>query len=229
MSSEKDPLESISKGATKGALEWTEERIKEAVKKFKQKNLAFIQDSGTIKLAKEQHKTGEWELFKKYVKNKDFRILFILGLTLRKLENQDKPFKELRNKIFKKYKTGGLHIANFVANGLFSKYIGNILEKISKLGEIKSEIEDLFQNIDNKVSFIGHRDNMSQREGEIVTKIHAFSPDTFIISSVGYAIPICEKIKERVMQKISSKYNYEEYMAKGQEGKRIYFLNKINR
>ncbi|KYK27099.1 hypothetical protein AYK26_00165 [Euryarchaeota archaeon SM23-78] len=219
MSSEKDPIASVSKGATKGLLEWSEEKLKQFVKKFKDKNIAFIQDSKTIEIAKEQRKKGEWVFFKFYIKDKDLRILFQLGLTLRKLEKENKDVEPLKEKIIKKYKKQGLHIAFFVANGLFGKYIGNILERVPTIDELTGEINKLFQNISHTVAFINREDDIPQKTSEIIIKIQAHSPDTFIISGTGGAVSICDKIKIGVMRKISSNYTCEQHIAEGKKVK----------
>ncbi len=44
-----DPIESVAKGATEEFLKWGENLIKKFVSKFKEKELAFIQDEKTIK------------------------------------------------------------------------------------------------------------------------------------------------------------------------------------
>lgn len=226
MSSEEKIIEATSKGITKGTLEWTEEKVINLIKKFKNKNLAFIQDEEAINDAKEQRKKGEWAFFNKYIKNKDYHILFQIGLTLRSYEQQRKDFRPLQRKVINKYGEWGLHIVHFVQNGLFSKYIGNILERISSDKEIKSEVETLFKNIDNTVVYIRRTDNPKQKINMIITKIRAHSPETFIISSIGGATDNCKGIKNGVMREVSSDYECEEYQAEGRQGKRVYFLNK---
>jgi len=225
MSFSTDPIESASKGGAKAILEWSEEKLDLLIKKLKDKDIAFIQDDETIKLAKEQREKGEWHFFKNYVKNRDFRILFQMGLTLRALETEGKDFDLLTKKIVKKYDVKGLHIAHFVQNGLFSKYIGNVLESASSSEELTFEIEYIFNNIDNVATFIRATDKPKQKIGEIVTKIQAHSPRTFIISSVGGAMSNCEKVKNGVIQKISSEYTCELYESE-QKSRKIYFLNR---
>jgi len=221
----KDPIESAAKGAVKGTLEWTEEKIVELIKRFKDRDLFFVQDEKIIDLAKELRERGEFKFFKKYVKDKNYRILFMMGLTLRGLEEEGKDFKPLVNKIHKKYGREGVYIAHFVENGLFSKYVGYLLEIISSEEELKEEIEYAFNNIDKVVAFVSQTDKPKQKADEIVTKIQAHSPEVFIISSVGVAKSNCEKVKKIVMQKISSIYACEFYESKG---KKIFFLNRMD-
>jgi len=129
--SSEDPLASASRGALRGFLDWSEEKIKELVVKFNNRDIAFVEDPKTINLAKKQRKTSEWSLFIKYIEDPDLRILFQMGLTLRRLEKQQKQRESLRIKIHNKYGAKGLHIAQFIQNGFFGKYLGNILERTS--------------------------------------------------------------------------------------------------
>jgi len=226
MSSEPDPIASVTQGVASAGIEWTEEKIKEAIRKLKHHDLAFIEDSETINIAKEQRKHGEWDFFKTYVKDKNLRVLFQLGLTLRKLEEKKKfeEFANLQEKIRKKYAVDGLHVTYFVQNGLFSRYIANVLG-ISTSEKLVKEIKYLFENIEKTVSFISNNDDVDQKVREIVAKIHSNIPKTFIISSTqSVAMSKCKKIKEKVMPELP------EYTSESQETEHrlIYILNKVN-
>ena len=221
MSSE-DPLASVSKGVTEATLGWTESKIKGIVQRFINKDIAFIEDFETIEVLKKQRKTSEWNLFKENVQDKDLKILFQMGLTLRKLEKDRKRVESLREKILNKYGSEGIHFAQFIQNGFFSKYLGNIMERAATPQQLTLEMENLFKNIDNMVIFIQQRDDIVKRTEQIVTKINANSPKTFIICSSKSAMGKCEKIKINVMKRISD-YDVELYKT---EIKEIYFLNK---
>lgn len=217
-----DMIEKISKGMTEGTLDWTWKKLKPLVTKLRNRELAFIEDIETINLAKEQRTKSEWAIFSQYIKFKDFRILFQLGLTLRTLEEKNIPLEPLRKKIINKYDIDGLHIAQFVQNGMLNKYLGSVLDKITTPNRLKSEIEKLFYEINKRVIFIQARDNVKKKTDEAVSKINANSPKIFIISSTKSAMPICKKIEENVMKKISG-YSSELYRT---QDKRIYFLIK---
>ena len=220
--SSEDPLASATEGVAKAAFSWTEEKLKRLVEKFHNKDIAFVEDPETINLAKKQRKTSEWSLFKEYIEDPDLRILFQMGLTLRRLEKQQKQRESLRLKIHNKYGAKGLHIAQFIQNGFFGKYVGNILERASTPPKLKVEIENLLNNIEKMTIFIKQDDNMDIKTAETVTKIMANSPNTFIICSTRSAMKKCERIKKNVMKRISG-YSAELYKT---EIKEIYFLNK---
>ncbi len=222
MSSNPDPLDSATRGATKGFLDWTAEKVKELVIKLRDRKIAFVADVETVRIAREQRKTSEWIIFRDNVSDSDLRILFQMGLTLRKLENEGQSIHPLRQKIFKKYGKKGLHVAQVVQNGTFSRYYGSILEKAATPEKLRAEILDLFTNVDNRVIFVQKIDKVKKKADLIVTKLNANSPDTFVISGYGNAKEICKKIHNEVMQRISG---YESELYKS-DIKRIYFLNK---
>lgn len=217
-----DPLASISKGAAEGTLSWTADQIKGLVQKFLNRDIAFVEDFRTIEVIKKQRKTSEWNLFKENIKDKDLRILFQMGLTLRTLEDDEKPRESLREKILNKYDVKGLHFAQFIQNGFFPKYLGNIIERAATPQQLTLEMENSFKNIENMVMFIRQSDGIERKTEEIVTKINAHSPKTFIICSSRSAMGKCEKIKKKVMNRIPD-YDVELYKT---DIKEIYFLNK---
>ena len=232
LSEEPDPLESVSKGITKGVIEWSEERIISAAIKFKNKDLAFIEDYKTISLVKEQRKTSEWDIFQQYVDDKDLRILFQLGLALRKMETEGNPgdaaFISLKERIFNKYKIKGLHIAQFIQDGIFNMYLSNILEHTKTTEDMKGEIHNLFKNIDITVSFIQIKDNefLDKKINEIASRICGNAPKTYIILASRGAKTICDKIYRGVMRKIIG-YTSETWNAG--KNKRIYFITRIDK
>ncbi|MAG78581.1 hypothetical protein CL616_04425 [archaeon] len=223
MFSKEDPISSAAEGATQGFLNWGKEEIKNWITKFKNRDLAFVNDNETIELVKEQRETGEWDLFKQYIKNKDYRILFQMGLSLRKLEKENKPYEPLKKKILKKYGRKGLQIAHFVQNKLFSRFYANLLERVNSSKQISLEIAEFLENLEKTVVFVSNVDKIETKTSEIIAKIQSGSPETFIISSSGSAKDACDTIKFQVIQKIDN-YTYEEYNA---PDKKIYFLNRV--
>jgi len=218
-----DPVASATEGVTRGFLGWTADRIKEYVVKFRNRELAFIDDVETINTAKEQRKTSEWGVFKKYIDDSDLRILFQMGLTLRKLEKHSKRLESLREKIKNKYKLKGLHFAQFIQNGFFLRYYTHLLEKGITPEELKTAVPDMLENIENTVIFISQSDDEEIKTDQITTKIYAHNPNTFIICSTKSTMGKCETIKRKVMKRITG-YESELYKT---DIKKIYFLNKI--
>lgn len=227
MSSEKDLLESVAKGATKGALEWTTEKINKLAEKFANRELVFVEDPAIITLAKDQRKTSEWNLFKEFIDDHDFRILFQMGLTLRKLETQKERVEFLRDKILNKYDIKGLHIAQLIQNGFFNRFLANALERNTTPQQLKFEIKSFLDNIEKTVVFVKESDNVDYITQEIIVKIQANSPRTFMICGSGYAKQKCDQIGETMKNWVHERaigYDYEVYKTRHKE---VFFLNKL--
>lgn len=221
MSSEDD----ISKGVAEGFLNWSEAKVKDLVKKFKDRKLAFIKEEETIEEVKESKKNSEYKLFIKYVEDKDLRIIFRMGLSLRKIEKDSEKTLNLKEKIKKKYKNQGLHFAYFVQNKLFTKYYASLVERFSE-DTIKDELNFFTKETDKCISFISNQDELSQKLLEITTKINANSPETFIISSWGGgANKICKKVFNKVDEALSNRYIHTDFSEKD---KIMYMLIRTN-
>lgn len=221
---ESDPAASITKGAVKGFLEWTTETVKEYAQKFKHKDVAFVQDVKTIEEAIKQRKTSEFAIFKQNVEEEKLRILFNLGLTLRGIESNRESCVNLRNKILKAYGAYGLHVAQFVANGVFAKFIGRYLEEALTPNQMKHEIAQLFRTLDLTNSFVQSDDDIGKEAEKIVTRIQSHSPKTYVISGLGSAKQNCQEIAQEVLERIDG-YTVETYTT---ELKIIIFLNRVD-
>ena len=75
-------------GVTSAIIQWTTEEIKKLATRFVNRDLAFVGDSGTIAIVKEQRNSIEWELYSEFIKDKKLRTLIQMGLTLRSFENE---------------------------------------------------------------------------------------------------------------------------------------------
>jgi hypothetical protein len=231
MSSEKppNPIADLAEGATKGGLEYTDEKLGSLLTRFRNRELAFVEDPETINLAKEQRKTSEWSLFKEYVDDPDLRIQFLLGLTLRRLERQpdgQNPLNALRRKIVDKYGIEGLHVAQLIQNGFFNKFLANALERSSTPQQLKLEIQNFLKNIEKTVIFVKEADNARNVVAQIQTKLLAFSPSTFIICSYGSSKETYRAVKDTIRYLERTKaidYEYEHYEGLN---KRALFLNR---
>jgi hypothetical protein len=221
----KDPIESATKGATEGFLGWTEEKVKQLARWFKDRKIAFVQNPETIEVAKEQRNSSEWGLFRNYVDDERLHILFQMGLTLRRVEKNKPQCDDLRERILKKYDAEGLHIAQFVQNGLFGKYIGSILDKGLTIDQIECEVKQLFENIEITNTYIQSGDNVEKEAEKIIARIQSHNPKTYIISGSKSATKKCRLVKDTVMRRITG-YKEEFYRT---EIKEIYFLNRVDK
>lgn len=227
-SEEPNPIADVAEGVTKGVIKVSAEGLRQLIERFQNKDIVFVSDPETIILAREQRKTSEWNLFTQIIGKDDHyhRILFQVGLTLRKLEGKKERLESLRNDIRNTYDIKGLHIAQLIQNGFFNRFLANALERNPAPQQLKFEIKNLFDNIENTVVFVNKDDNVDIRIEEITTKIYANSPKTFIICGSGFAkskVQEIVEIMERWVHERAIKYEYEIYQTRFKE---VFFLNK---
>lgn len=207
MSSERF-VSDIAEGTTKGLLDWSEEKISDFILKFKDKKLAFIQDKETIQIVKEQFNSGELNFYKNYIEDRDLLFIVKLGLTLRKLEGHTERKQNLREKIFNKYETNGLHIAQFVENGILNRYTAILIDNLISIEDLKKKIKDTLKNIEKHVLFVKTRDTERSVIENSRTIVFANSPNIFIISGISSAAEIIRKC-EPIITQLFIDYNLE--------------------
>jgi len=217
MSSEpiKDFGEGIGKGAVKGALDWGESFIKDLAKRFKEKGINFIEDKNTLEIAREQYNSGELQIYKHYIEDKDNLMILRMGLVLRRLEKlgeRDRKQK-LREDIMKKYEIKGLHIAQFVENGVLNRYIGILLDDISSIEKFKERINEIIGNIEKYVLFVKKDDTERFILDFCLRTTTSNLSMIFIVSGMGSAVELIKKIEEKLVSLLK---DYElEKMSKG--------------
>jgi len=188
----------MAAGVTEGTLSWTKKEIKRLVKGFTNRDLAFIQDSQTIDIVKETRKSTEWDLYKRYLKDKRLRILAQMGITLRKLEKDQDALHKLREKIQKAYGTEGLHIAEFVQSGILLRYLGIVGDRFGSIVDITSTMEEMLNTVDKYTFFIKETDDPKKKAKEVLIRTQANLPSALILCSSGSAIKKADKIITRI-------------------------------
>jgi len=229
MSSEpiKDLGEGFGKGAVKGVLEWGEDFIKNLVKKFKEKEINFIEDKNTLEIAREQYSSGELQIYKHYIEDKNKLMILRMGLVLRKLEKKgEKDRKQkLREDIMKKYEIKGLHTAQFVENGVLNRYIGILLDDISSIEKFKEKINEIINHIEKYVLFVKNTDTERFILDTSLRTTTSNLSMIFIVSGMGSAGEIIRKIEGKLIA-ILKDYELEK-MSSG-EKENLFFKRLLN-
>jgi hypothetical protein len=220
-----DPVASAVEGAIVGGLRYTEEKITDFVNKFLGKELSFIEDKETIEIVKSQRKKPEFEIYRKFVKNKDLRLQMEMGLSLKHLEkNKDKLFN-LRSKIHGKFGDPGLHVAELVACGIFNRYIALILNNAADEKELEERMEEILRDIEKYVIFIQAFADAKKICEALVIRISANLPKAIIIFSKGEsAIEIAKTVIEDAKIRVDG-YHFE-YQLNPDSNERYDFILK---
>jgi hypothetical protein len=215
--------DAAAKAAAEVAIKWTVEKVKQLAIKFQHRDVAFVEDLATIQFALKQRKTSEYAIFCENIADSKFRILFQLGLTLRGIETELEKCQNLRNTIIKKYGKEGLHIAQFVQNGIFARYYSKFLERGLTPEQLKEAIWTLFQHIDHTNSFVQANDNEEKTTDAIVSRINCYNPRTYSISGLRSVKGKVRFIASTVLKRIDG-YSVEAYDT---DIRVIVFLNRV--
>jgi len=224
MPEENHVLESAAKGAAKGLLEYSEEKIKLLARRLLDGELAFIEDEETIQIVRSQRKKPEWKLYRRYVTAPDLRMQIEMGFSLRHLENDKRKLHNLRTKIIQRYSKKGLHIAQLAQSGIVGRYIGILIGRVADENELKENIEDVLKDVDKYVVFLQTENDAGKVVDTITTKIKALSPKTIILFSCGAAVTKAKKVIGAVKKEIEG-YQFEEQFEEN-TGHRYDFILK---
>jgi len=206
------PISDIAEGATKGFLELSIEKIGSFIKKLKNKELGFIEEEKTIEIVREQYRSGEAKFYEIYIKDKNLLFLVRLGLTLRKLETDKERLQNLRDKILRKYDVEGLHIAEFVQNGVLNRYVSILLEELISIEKLTEDIEQILKNIEKYTIFVLSTSNKSDIIKNADIKVSSHSPKIFIISGFKSAAKIVAEGIDR-FRIILKDYDFERFSS----------------
>lgn len=219
-----NPVSDAAAGATKGALEWTSEKVALLVKKLKERKLAFIEDRKTIDIVKELYNSGEIQFYQKYIQDKELLLIVRMGLALRKIEDYKERLQNLRDKIFRKYKVNGLHIAEFVQIGALNRYVGILIDELSSLKDLGKEIEEVLKNIEKHALFVKGTDENRNVITRSITITSSHSPSIFIIAGTKSASKVVENCVEK-LKEVLTDYGIER--ISGSEKEILFFKRKI--
>jgi hypothetical protein len=211
-------------GLTKGLLEHAEEKASAWVDRFRNREIIFIEDPGTIERVKRQRKGPEWKMLSEIIKDRKLRILAQMGLTLRELENDQDQTQALRDKIHHRYGREALHIAEAVQNDIISNFIGIESPHIGESADLTHRVEDLLNHIEKYVVFIGPDEKEELIVRRVRTRLDADVPDTLILFGAYKA----KKIATSIRDKIEREFPIYATSSVETKIKIIIFINKLN-
>ncbi|MBI2666049.1 hypothetical protein HYX13_00395 [Candidatus Woesearchaeota archaeon] len=206
----------IAEGTTKGFLEWSTERITSLAKKIKEHKLAFIEEKKTIEIVKQQYNCGEIKFYERYIQDKELLLLVRMGLTLRKLEEDEERLLNLRDKIHMRYGPKGLHIAQFAQNGILNRYFGLLIEKLTSEEELKDKMYDVLKNIEKYALFVPANSKVAEIIRKTTTVIDSHSPSIYVIAGLKSAAPIASEAIIS-LEPVMESYDSERFSSKDKE------------
>ena len=193
-----DPLEEIARGATKGVLEWSSEKIPGLVKRLRDKDVAFIQSPKNIEIVKKQKEAEEYKLLSKYVGKE--RLLVLMGLALRSIENDPERVKDLRDKIYAKYGRKGVHIVELVQIGLVTELLTRLVKIYESQVDIQNTLTLFLDQSEDLALFIKRADEKRiDRISRLVAERVDVNPvHMMILCGSGYAMDVVKAILKKL-------------------------------
>ena len=190
----KDPIESASKGLGEAALEWTEEKVKNAVKQFRNRKLAFIKDAANIDLIKSEKDSSEYALLSQFIpRGGAIEIQVQMGLALREMRGNGYRVTDLVKKLLAKYGPEGLHIAELTEIGIITQLLARLTKLYPNQEETSKRLSYFLEHVDELVIFVRADDFPSTIAKQIMLRIEAYTSHLIIALGSGYATGVLRK------------------------------------
>lgn len=195
-------MASATRGAVEGGLDWSAEKISELVKRFLNRELAFVEDKKNIETVKRQREAEEYKLLQQYVPKGYLRILCQMGLALREMENDQNRMQELKDNIHRKYRVTGLHIAELVQIRVVTQLLARLVTIYGNRADIEKTLTSFLMQIDDLTLFIkkGDEKRAERLSQLLMSRIDNNPTHMMIVFGRAFAktavLKILKKIKE---------------------------------
>lgn len=193
-----DPIKSAAHGATLATIEWTEQKVHDLVKQFRNRQLAFIKDADNIELVKEERESSEFFVLRQFVPKGPFSIQVQMGLALREIADDQDRIKQLVDRIRQKYGYPGLHVAEITEIGITSQLLGHLTKLYSRPDEVTERLVFFFGHIEDLVIFVRRDDIPKAIARMVLTRIESFTAHMMIIFGSGYARDVVIEILDEI-------------------------------
>ena len=201
-------------------------KIKDLVKKFRDKEVNFVGDEKTIEDVNKTRTTTEFNFYNNYINDPELNVLLRCGILLKKYEDKGEELKlqTLRNKLFRKSRDD-LWFAQLVQNGLLRAYINLLIEDNYTIEEIKNKIKRIYEKINGFSYFVKEEDSHEMIKIRVFNLISS-KPEVLLISSKGIASSNLKSIETALVDQHKGVYDYR--VIKGEHRLLILFLLKFN-
>ncbi len=203
-------MEDVAKGTAKGVLEHTEERIAELVRRFRNREVAFVEDKSSVEVIKRERESAEYKMMIQYVPKGWLRILFQVGLSLREMEGNQNKVTMLKDDIYGKFGTAGVHIAELTQRGIITQLIAHLVKILGSPADVRAKLVAFLDQVDYLTMFVTKADSkvVESKYRLIVQRVENNPTHMMILFGSGYAKSVLLNILKRVKED-SRKYLLE--------------------
>jgi len=192
-----DPLRDFAAGLAKGAFDWTADKASYYVALLRNHEIAFIGRIDLIREAQELGKVPELQFYREYLTDGRLRLLAWMGLVLRQYESdplRQEDLHALRDRIRKKYKEDGLHIAQVVQSRILAEVIPPVLSNERDKAAAAVTIEAFLNESGRFCIFVKDKDHIDTRIEEVRVRLMALRPPLFVLFARGSAKSVCNTV-----------------------------------
>ncbi len=183
-------LSELIAGVLKGTLEWGADLVKSTAAALRNRELAFFGTEETVGEAKAVSSDPSFRQYKRYIQDRDLRILVRAGVLLRRWQQsplKKKAIGELRNKIHSKYGDLGLHIAEVIQSGILDEVVKETSQDEKAAEFTARALETFLRASDQLCLFVKGVDSASEIGGRLVRTLRRDKPVLSVLFSLGNA------------------------------------------
>jgi hypothetical protein len=211
-----DPLTSAAVG--KGLDEATK-KGRELAARFRDRNVAFIQDGATISAVREARKTAEYLTLHRFVQERRERVLLSLGIVWRSYQSDQQRMHKERAKVIKAHGLPGLHLAEAMQAGLL-KLIESELERMGLPNNtLEEEMRAVVDEVDRFVTFVQTESTVNEELSLVLHKGRSFFPRVFVVAGSGTAVEVASEVAREANKRLP---DYD--VRRNQRGQQVAFV-----
>lgn len=186
-----DPLTSaaaakVGEKLSEGAIA----KAKQLATRFRQREVAFIEDPETIKLVTDARKNPEYLLLQRFTKDGGKRALLRLGIILRQFETDASRIDRERRRVLGTHGLAGWHLAQGMEHGILTL----LHEALLRLGvgekALDAEMGAILQSVDRYVNFVTAGTDPGTETTIIAAKARLAFPLAFAVAGSGGAVSV---------------------------------------
>lgn len=198
------PTEDAAKGAAGAILDLSVKNIPELVRRFRDGQLAFIKDRESIDTVKQERDSAEWEVIRKFIP-KEERVLGIqiqMGLALRVMEDRGQKgrIEDLRLKIFTRFGSQALHIAELAQRGILTEFLARLTKMYASPADVRSKFVSFLKQSEDLAIFVEGTDSVPAMVRMIKVRLDQIGAHTVLVFSRGFARSNANKIVKKLKE-----------------------------
>lgn len=180
---------------TSSRIDWDEIR-----RRTLDRELLFVSDKRTYQLIRdEEFNEQEFAVLRKYLDDRDARILVASGLVLRDLQNVDqKRLESLREDIRRKYDAWGLHVAQAAQAGFLWHVASRLVGEDLTNQAMTEQFTQFVREIDRHMAFVRKDRTQDGLVREIEIQLSANKPNIYAVAGRGKAVDIADEVAAQI-------------------------------